>query len=57
MAAWQRDRSMDPKLVLLFLLMGAIVGFSYLGDESLRGTWRRLFSRRWRKFADISRKI
>jgi hypothetical protein len=38
MAAWQRDRSMDPKLVLLFLLMGAIVGFSYLGDESLRGT-------------------
>jgi hypothetical protein len=48
---------MDPKLALLFLLIGAIVGFSHLGDESLRGTWRRSFSRRWRKFAGISRKV
>jgi hypothetical protein len=57
MAAWQKDRSMDPKLTLLFLLIGAIVGLSHLGNENLRRTWRPLFPRRWREFVGISRKI
>ena len=48
---------MDPKLTLLFLLIGAVVGFSHLGDETLRQSWRALFSRRWRKFAHIDHKI
>jgi hypothetical protein len=47
---------MDPKLTLLFLLIGTIVGFSHLGDENLRPRWRALFSRRWREFARIDRK-
>lgn len=57
MAAWQKDRSMGPKLTLLFLLIGAIVGLSHLGNENLRRTGRPLFSRRWREFVGISRKI
>ncbi len=48
---------MDPKLTLLFLLIGAVVGFSHLGDETLRRSWRALFSRRWREFVRIDRKI
>jgi hypothetical protein len=47
---------MDPKLTLLFLLIGTIVGFSHLGDEKMRKTWRPLFSRHWREFVRIRRK-
>jgi len=34
---------MDPKLTLLFMLIGTIISLSHLGDESLankRGRWR-----------------
>jgi hypothetical protein len=48
---------MDPKLTLLFLLIGMVVGFSHLGDENLRRPWHPLFSRRWRDFVRTRLKI
>jgi hypothetical protein len=47
---------MDPKLTLLFLLIGTVVGLSHLGDENLYRTWRPSFSRRWRQFVRARRK-
>lgn len=47
---------MDPKLALLFLLIGAVVGFSHVGDETSRRTWRPLLSRRWREYVRVRRK-
>jgi hypothetical protein len=48
---------MDPKLTLLFLLIGIIVGLSHLGDGDLRRSWRPLFNLRWREFVRLRRKI
>jgi hypothetical protein len=41
---------MDPKLTLLFLLIGTVVGLSHLSDDSLSRMRRQLIDRRWRKF-------
>jgi len=41
---------MDPKITLLFLLIGSVIGLSYLSDEK-RGRFRRQLSDlRWRNF-------
>jgi hypothetical protein len=48
---------MDPKLTLLFMLIGAVVVLSHLTDETLTRVRRQLTDRRWRKFVRISRKI
>ncbi|HXD46093.1 MAG TPA: hypothetical protein VN655_13260 [Pseudolabrys sp.] len=40
---------MDPKLTLLFVLIGAIVALSHLGRESAQEPRRSLVSRRWRQ--------
>jgi hypothetical protein len=48
---------MDPKLTLLFLLIGAIIGLSHLGDEGRRQSWRPLFNRRWREIVRLRRKF
>ena len=48
---------MDPKLTLLFLLIGTIVGFSHLSDESLSRMRRQLIARRWRDFVRGRRKF
>ena len=48
---------MDPKLTLLFLLIGVIVALSNLSDERLARMGRQLIDRRWRKFVRIRRKI
>lgn len=57
MAVLQRGPTMDPKLTLLFLLIGTVIGLSHLGDETMRRNWRPLLSRRWREFVRPRRKI
>jgi hypothetical protein len=47
---------MDPKLTLLFLLIGAIIGLSHLNDERLGHMRRQLVLRRWREFVPRRRK-
>ena len=39
---------MDPKLTMLFLLIGTIIGLSQLGDENLTKMKRYLDGLRWR---------
>jgi len=48
---------MDPKLTMLFLLIGAVVVLSHLNEENLTRMRRQLVDRRWRNFVRISRKI
>ena len=40
---------MDPKLTILFVLFGAIIGLSYLQAEHMERVKDRLALRRWRK--------
>ena len=48
---------MDPKLTMLFVLIGAVVVLSHLTDDNLTRMRRQLVDRRWRNFVRISRKI
>jgi len=48
---------MDPKLTMLFVLIGAVVVLSHLTDDNLTRVRRQLVDRRWRNFVRISRKI
>jgi len=41
---------MDPKITLLFLLIGSVIGLSYLSDEKWGRFLRQLNSMRWRNF-------
>jgi hypothetical protein len=41
---------MDPKITLLFLLIGSVIGISYLSDENRGRFLRQLNSTRWRNF-------
>jgi hypothetical protein len=41
---------MDPKIALLFLLIGIVIGLSYLSDENLGRVRRQLTGARWRNF-------
>jgi hypothetical protein len=52
-----RKEAMDPKLTLLFVLIGAVVALSHLTDDNLTRMRRQLADRRWRNFVRISRKI
>ncbi len=47
---------MDPKLTLLFLLIGGIIGLSHLTDENVDRVRRQLVIRRWREFMPGRRK-
>jgi hypothetical protein len=40
---------MDPKLTLLFLLIGSVIGLSHLNEEKLARMRQRLAARRWRE--------
>ena len=42
---------MDPKVTMLFLLIGAIIGLSHLSDENLAQMKQQLAPRRWRILA------
>jgi hypothetical protein len=39
---------MDPKLTMLFLLIGTIIGLSHYGDENVAERKRQLDGRSWR---------
>ena len=41
---------MDPKIALLFLLIGSVIGLSHLSEENLGRVRRQLADRRWREF-------
>lgn len=47
---------MDPKLTILFMLIGAVIGLSHLSDENLGRMRRQLVNRRWREFVPLRRK-
>ena len=44
-----RGGLMDPKLGLLFLLIGAVIVLSHLSEENLGRVRRQLAERRWRE--------
>ncbi len=48
---------MDPKLTMLFMLIGTVVVLSHLTDENLTRMRRQLVNRRWRNFVRPPRKI
>jgi hypothetical protein len=47
---------MDPKLTILFLLIGTVIALSNLTDERLARMRRQLAARRWREFVPGRRK-
>jgi hypothetical protein len=47
---------MDPKLTILFMLIGMVIGLSHLNDENLGRVRRQLVRRRWREFVPGRRK-
>ena len=47
---------MDPKLTILFMLIGAVIGLSHLSDENLGRMRRQLVNRRWREFVPLRRR-
>jgi hypothetical protein len=47
---------MDPKIAILFLLIGTIVGLSHLGQGGLARTPRLFARRRWREIMPSRRK-
>jgi hypothetical protein len=47
---------MDPKLTILFVLIGGIIGLSHLNDDNLARMRRQLVIRRWREFVPGRRK-
>ena len=47
---------MDPKLTILFLLIGAVIVLSHLSDENLGRMRRQLVSRSWREFVPLKRR-
>ena len=56
----QRETSMaalmleNLKLIILFLLIGSIIGLSHLRGENLTDMKRAIRSRRWRKIRSIT---
>jgi len=48
---------MDPKLTMLFLLIGAVIVLSNLSEENLGRMRRQLSARRWREFVPGRRKV
>ncbi len=47
---------MDPKIALLFLLIGAVIVLSHLSDENLGRMRRQFAERRWREFVPRRRR-
>jgi hypothetical protein len=47
---------MDPKLTILFVLIGAVIVLSHLSEENLGRMRRQLVNRRWREFVPLRRR-
>jgi len=54
--AFNKRPTMDPKLTILFLLIGAIIVLSYLTEENLGRMRRQFVDRRWRKIMPLRRR-
>jgi hypothetical protein len=48
--------SMDPKLTILVMLIGAIIALSHLNEENLGRMRRQLAGRRWREMMPLRRR-
>jgi hypothetical protein len=47
---------MDPKITILFLLIGAIIALASLTDGNLERLWRQFAERGWRGFVPTRRR-
>ena len=47
---------MDPKLTILFLLIGCVVLLSHLNEENLGRMRRQFVDRSWREFVPLRRR-
>jgi hypothetical protein len=47
---------MDPKLTILFLLIGCVVLLSHLNEENLGRMRRQIASRSWRDLVPVRRR-
>jgi hypothetical protein len=47
---------MDPKLTILFLLIGCVIGLSHLNEENLGRMRRQIANRSWREFVPLRRR-
>lgn len=47
---------MDPKLTILFMLIGAVIVLSHLTEENLGRMRRQFVDRRWRKIVLLRRR-
>jgi len=47
---------MDPKLTILFLLIGCVIGLSHLNEENLGRMRRQIAGRTWRDLVPARRR-
>jgi hypothetical protein len=47
---------MDPKLTILFLLIGCVIGLSHLNEENLGRMRRQMAGRSWRELVPLRRR-
>ena len=47
---------MDPKLAILFLLIGCVIGLSHLNEENMGRMRRQIVNRSWREFVPLWRR-
>ena len=47
---------MDPKIAILFMLIGAIIGLSHLNEDILGRMRRQFAGRAWREFVPLRRR-
>ncbi len=47
---------MDPKLTILFLLIGCVILLSHLNEENLGRMRRQIVDRDWRGFVPLRRR-
>jgi hypothetical protein len=48
---------MDPKITLLFMLIGSVIGLSRLNGTILNRVRRQFAGRQWREFIPKRRKV
>ena len=48
---------MDPKITLLFMLIGSVIGLSRLNNTNLDRVRRQFAGRQWREFMPRRRKV
>ena len=54
--ALKKRPTMDPKLTILLLLIGAVIALSHLTEEKLGRMRRQFIKRRWRKIVPLRRR-